>query len=799
LFLGGGFTFLLLAILAGVLRRERGVLAAAVEDVHPPLADRLNTLVHLERRRADAAIAPYFRRIERQAGQVLAARQAVPPFRSLSVRITWLALLAVVGATIAYYVRTDPFAHARWDDERRVASEGKLPDPGPQPPEASAVETKAKEKDERWGEVRITEPGRDLRVTKVDVVPLRIEAATSQPLRSAAWLTAKGAAHAEPHALPPAADAHYAVYKPMLYVDQFGLADWDVLSYSAKAATREGSYASEIYFLEVRPFREDILKLPGGPGGKAYETLNELSGLIDRQKDALRETHRFLARSYDRPERRREDQKKRGAAEGDLADASRHLYARIAAMENQNVGEVLDHLAQAEGHLHHAADALAQTEPEGARPPEQAALEQLVQTRKMFQKAVAEHPEAFGGASAGAGEPPPPVADLPGKLKKIAEFRDDQKAARGEIDQAVAEQRRIARASRGAGAGQSAELAAREKALRQRVGELHARHPRAFSGAEKEAKGAEKALGAAEQKLAAGGTAGQAAAEAAQGALEALQKATGRGSQGGELLEAYRLKDLLDRETERLGQVEKQPDALSAGDLEALAQAARGTTRELGRLADDAAANDESPFGPALRDALSPEKQAALERDLDRMTRANGSERGAAAGAGKKTLSDVGRAFEKSAPSVVQGLRANDALGAGAEGALDRALRQIASLLPQGTGAGMGHDGKRVRGDEREKQKAEALTNLRLGLDTLYGKDRRAAALLLDAERAMKEGPEAGARMKKLIDEIERFRVEVADAHLAKPDDPKQRHVDSATLPAAYRERIERYFRKLSE
>jgi len=34
-----------------------------------------------------------------------------------------------------------------------------------------------------WGEVRITEPGADLKVTKLDVVPLQIEAAANQSLK----------------------------------------------------------------------------------------------------------------------------------------------------------------------------------------------------------------------------------------------------------------------------------------------------------------------------------------------------------------------------------------------------------------------------------------------------------------------------------------------------------------------------------------------------------------------------------------------------------------------------------------
>ena len=40
------------------------------------------------------------------------------------------------------------------------------------------------EQNQNWGEVRITDPGADLKVTKVDVVPMQIEAAANQALKA---------------------------------------------------------------------------------------------------------------------------------------------------------------------------------------------------------------------------------------------------------------------------------------------------------------------------------------------------------------------------------------------------------------------------------------------------------------------------------------------------------------------------------------------------------------------------------------------------------------------------------------
>src|SRR5262245_3714648 len=75
---------------------------------------------------------------------------------------------------------------------------------------ASAAEVRAP-----WGEVRITEPGRDLKVTKVDVVPLQVEAAAEQSLDKAWWTTAESGRPKQEHPLPPPTEPHYAVYKPV--------------------------------------------------------------------------------------------------------------------------------------------------------------------------------------------------------------------------------------------------------------------------------------------------------------------------------------------------------------------------------------------------------------------------------------------------------------------------------------------------------------------------------------------------------------------------------------------------------
>jgi hypothetical protein len=267
----------------------------------------------------------------------------------------------------------------------------------------------------------------------------------------------------------------------MVYLDELRLADWDVLSYYATAATSGGSYASEIYFLEVRPFREDILKLPGGEQGKAYRLLGETTGLVDRQKHVLRETHGHLQRRYETAALRDQDRRKLADAEEDLRQGTRHLYARLAGQDHADVADVLDELAQAEESLAAARDALRGTAP--PVPPEQEALAHLVATRKRLQKAIDAHPGRFGDGS--AGEEQSPVADPPDKQKEIAEYRNEEKAVRDQLDRSAREQARLAERARAAAPGEAPDLARAQEQVRREVEGLQAAHPRVFQGSEK--------------------------------------------------------------------------------------------------------------------------------------------------------------------------------------------------------------------------------------------------------------------------------------------------------------------------
>ena len=778
--LASGLAFVVLAALAAASSRPRFWLAHRLERVHPGLLDRLNTLVFLEPERYAAHVRPYYRKIEEQASEVLSAEPFRSPYSRRPLAWKWAAAATLALAAALFYARYQPWTHVRFPEDALVPPAHDSPvEAAAEKPPADAVEDQ-----QPWGEVRITEPGRDVRVTKVDVVPLSIEAASNRPLQRALWVTSPPDGARRDHALPAPSEPHYAAYQATLSLDEYRLSDWDVLSYFATATTKGGpSYASDIYFVEVRPFREDLLKLPGGEGGKAYALLNELSGLVDAQKHVMRETHGHLQRRPQQPEQAAQDRKKLADGERALAEAARHLYARMAAeLENAPIGDVLDNLAKGEASLDRAGRAVAQQEKE-ALQREQDALTDLVATRKTLQKTITDHPEAFGDGDRAEEEKTPPTVD---QLKKIAEFRNEQKAVAGSLRELADAQKRVAETARANGEAPAPELAGEQERIGRALGDLVAEHPGAFKGSQPQADAARKAADESADALRRGEDAPRQAAEARR-TMDALRDRASGDAQKRGLAQAYRLREMLEEQARDMGSLPEGDAAAEAARR--LAEDARETTRELGRTALETPAGE--AFGPPLRQALSPREQQARERALDELAAAKTvDERRQAGVKGAGALDRLARAFDESAPAAAREARSADALGAGG-GDLGDALRRLEQLTLRPSAGDAEADRKR---------RAEARAELRGVLEARYGKEKRTADLLIETDAALAGGkPVDAARVRKLMDAIERFRVELTDARLAAADDPRLRHVDAERLPAAYRDRIQRYFQRLSE
>ncbi len=787
--LGGGTAFLFIIALVASKFLARPWLAEKIEQGEPTLLDRLNTLVFLEKLpdNFDSPLQWFQKRISNQAAAVLSEKTPRIPFPARAALIHNAVFVAVLVGTIYFFHRFAPWEQLRSNVETRNASSER--DPGNLAlPDANAVEAK-----KEWGEVRITDPAQDLKVTKVDAVQLQIEAAASRQLTSNFWFSTVNGLAEVSHVLPASPDPKYAVYQPVIYVDEFHLSDWDVMTYYAQARTgSDQTYGSEVYFLEVRPFREDILKMPGGESGSAYQCLNQLTQLINRQQHVVRQTHHFLQTPPDAEKMQEQDREKLAEAEKDLSEATQHLYAEMTVkMENKPIGEVLDQLALAEKTLIKASGSLRQNQMPVAKNEEREALKQLIETRKIFQKTVSDHPDAFDDKKENSDDDASPIADdAKDKLKEMAEFRNEEKATKEFVKQTLEKQQALAAKARKARATNYTALAQQQRDLKTELEQFQAQHPQVFKQVTNESAQAtsamEKAAADLEKKVPSAKKQPQVASEK----LEELSKALDEEMSNQQLSSAYKLKKLLDQQIGKLEKAAEQPDLR---ELKKTAQQAKETTDQLKQTAEQKPTSD--LFGPELAKSLNKENKNTLDKKLDDLAHASSPEnQQALAVKAKESLQQVSKAFEQSQPQAMQQAKKNDALKEGDQNTFEKGMAQLQGLLNRL------QNNKPLSPEDLKKLQQETSFNLQDGLNSLYGSKENSKKMLLMIEQELKEKghPLDIEGVKKLMAELEHFSAEVKDPS-KKSDDPVVTNIDPTRLPPAYRGRVEKYFRKLSE
>lgn len=791
--LGGFVGWLILAVSIFSDAPKRPWLAATLERGQPQLLDRLNTMVFLEgQAKRNPGIRAFYLRIARQAQSVLSARRAAIP---ISAGRTWrrlAALAAVLAATVWFYEHYTPWERMLAAYQQKLALKRQPPPPPEAPPEVLLPEQVVTEPKQSWGEVRITEPARDLQVTKADVVPLQIEAAASEPLQQVSWSSAINGQNETRRPLPPPSEPRYAVYQPTLKLDEWPLADWDVLTYHARAsAGSSNSFASEVYFLEVRPFREDLLKLPGGEDGKAYQCLSELTSLIEQQQHVIRQTHRHVQQPPTETQLRAQDRQKLAEAEQDLGRSVEHLQARMAAeLEGRPIAESLGSLRRAETNLTRAGEALVSDAMPEAQNRERGALADLIAARKLFQRAITDHPDAFHEPKP---EEPPPLAQDARRLKEIAEFRDAARAAEQFVEKAVQQQREIARQAAARPSSVHPELARQENQLRQSLEEFERQQPQPFRDLQSECRNAQEGLGKAADALQKRSATARNAAQGATQKLEQLRDALRQQNAGGQLADAYRLKEMLDRQIETFGQCQQSPGGLSNEAVQGTAREARETLRQLRAAAGQSPTRE--AFGPELREALTEERLTEADWPLSQLEKPLLPQaKQQAAGQAKECLSRVSQAFDASQPKGLQAAARSDALKPGTDQSFGLGLAQLESLLRQL------QNPKPPSPEDQTKQGAEALYNLQTGLRNRHGSNERVQQLLADLERALK--PEQRFDLEdltRLQQQLQSFSVELTPRGRTEDAKPEVSSLDPNRLPPAYRSRIEKYFQRLSE
>jgi hypothetical protein len=779
---------------------RRAWLAARLERGCPGLLDRLNTLVYLERLRRPFPYA-LRRQIEAQAATVIEQQPVTAKFST--VRLAWLFGLFtfLLAGALLFNAHFHPFAALLHPPVAASPSAAKNDAPFELVPGDVNETTKPAKP---WGEVRIVNPGRDVKLTKIDVLPLQIEMAASGQLQNPAWITSINGGPEQRHELAPPSEPQYAVYQPMIYLDQLQVSDWDVVSYYAKVETNApAEYASQIYFIEVRPFQEDILKHTGGGkggGGHGADLLEKLNELVRRQTTVVQDTHKYQQTEYPTEEMRKQDKGKLADAEGGLSDASNHLYGEIVA-ENENapIGEILDHLAGAQQQMDKAVDNLGEEIIPLAKQNEQSALAELVATRKAFYKCLCQNPGAFGDGSNPDEKNNPVVSakDSLASLSQVTEMHDRDVAALKQLHELAQRQQELANSGVAGNSAGAAAASASETDLKNATDKLVDENPDLFRGVDAAKASMESDMQQAIDNLGANqNNVGHHYMTHAASDMADLEKAVQHNHQLQQMAEAYKLKKIIDQNVQQLGQEKAKGGALSPEEKQALIDSA---TRSTGTLKDIADQPGHSGFGPSLGQALSADNQAALQRALQDLGAAKpGSDSQAAAGAAQGNLAKVSQAFEQSEPRLGdtnsgQGQPGGQSSDSAKSGELDNAMQELQGLI-------LAQQEKPAPpGADQNKAQNQVLGELE---DALSKENSPKAEALLAQVQDMKKKktplPFPPDALKKLLDQIQLMNAEASDPNKDKANKAEITVIDASKFPESYRDRIRAYYEQLS-
>jgi len=807
--IGALLAFMGIAVYVTASEPRRAWLVERLEHGCPGLLDRLNTLVYLERLRRPYPFA-LRKQIELQAAKVFEREKIATKISSERAwQLFGLFAVLLIGA-IAFNHYQHPFARLLHPAQAPAANTAKNDAPFELVP-GDVNETTKPQKP--WGEVRIVTPGHDVKLSKIDVLPLQIEMAASRQLQNPAWITSINGGPEERHELPPPTEQQYAVYQPMIYLDQLKVSEWDVISYYAKVETpAPAEYASQIFFIEIRPFREDILKKAGaaGKGNHGRELLDQIGELITKQTNVLQQTHLYQQTEYATDDMRKQDKKKLVDAEGGLSDASNHLYGQIVAdNENAPIGEILDHLAGAQQQMDKAVDNLGEDVIPLAKQNEQSALAELVATRKAFYKVLSDHPGAFGaGGDAQSGTAPegkdgrnPSSSESLKSLSQVTEMRDHDQAALDRLKELAQQQQNLANT---ASANESTTSTAAgtataktETDLKSAVEKLMQDNPDLFRDVDTEKVSLQSDMQQAIDNLSSGDNSeGSHYLTHAAADMGDLQKAVQRNRQLQQTAEAYKLKKIIDQNVQQLGQEKNKGGLLTPQEIKDLVNSA---TRSTGTLKDIADQPGGGGFGPDLKQSLSQENQSALQQSLDKLGQATpGGESQGAAGDAQGKLAQVSQAFDKSRPDPSKGTSPGQQGGQGDGSSNGTALSQAMQELQ---GMILAQQEKNPPStDAQNKEQNQILDDL---VDAL-SKDKSPEAQSLVAQvedmknKKQPDKPFPADQLKKLLDQIQLASAEANDPDKNKPDKAPITVIDSSKFPESYRDRIRAYYEQLS-
>jgi hypothetical protein len=337
------------------------------------------------------------------------------------------------------------------------------------------------------------------------------------------------------------------------------------------------------------------------------------------------------------------------------------------------------------------------------------------------------------------------------------------------------------------------ELADQEQQLQKSIDEFQAEHPRVFKGAQAEAERARQAMENAADALRNRKRDAPDAAHKATQDLEKLSGAMQNHSAGQQLADTYRLKEMLDRQIQMFDRGAQPGGSVPASQLQQNAADAHQTLNQLKAAVEQEPTRD--AFAPPLRNALSGQNKVDMDAKLEQVRQAvDDATRRQRSGEARDALGKVSHAFAESEPQPLQMARRNDTLKPDAQDGFSQGMAELESLVKQL------ENGRKIQPEDEAKQGRQALSYLQANLQKEFSESDKANQLVAQLREALKtDQPLDPIKLKRLMDELQRFSVETSEHRPTNDEKPEVTNIDPSHLPPAYRGRIQKYFQKLSE
>ena len=309
--------------------------------------------------------------------------------------------------------------------------------------------------------VRFNKPGRDTNATPVEEVFAEVRADDDYGVKSVdLFYSVNGGAEKTVHlfggakALPEVTASH------TLYLEEMGLKPGDFVSYYAKAADNDlvdgtQSTTSDIYFVQIRPFKKDYKPAQsmagGGGGGGGAQQVNQLS---QQQREIVAATFNIVRDKAKMPADKFREQAvfltlAQAKLRQQVEELSGKMNSRLDSVDPafKTIAEALPkaakEMASAEGNLKgmQAKEALS---------PEQRALKLLQDAEQQYEVQVSQQ-QGGGGGGGGQQQMSEDLADLfELELDKLAnqyemQQRAEQQGADKQVDELAEKLKELAR------------------------------------------------------------------------------------------------------------------------------------------------------------------------------------------------------------------------------------------------------------------------------------------------------------------------------------------------------------------